>query len=157
MSELALAALREGGIDETLAVLQAAREWAESDDAQERQVLFTIVSDELRHAALAWRTVVWAVGSSEEQEDLRAQLLRLIDDEAHRVNNHQSAARRADFAAVIEPLAERLLRRVDVDWRTVVAAPDRPIEFDHGAVGARASFNLRDAAVAALLDTFTSL
>lgn len=60
-----MAALMEGGIAETLSVLESARQLDDDVDRNEltlneRAGLLTIVSDELRHAALAWRTVAWA-------------------------------------------------------------------------------------------------
>ena len=134
---LARAALAEGGIAETLSVLDAAREYDETDDAQERTVLRMVVADELRHAALAWRTVVWASQVSPNRDTLLANLRR---DVAAQAQSHR------DFGDVIAPLAARLLSDNAVDFDTVLSYPDVEID-EQGST-------LRDAAVNALLKTF---
>lgn len=45
----------EGGIGETLSVVRAAAQLAKVVDPGARKVLETIVSDEARHAGLAWK------------------------------------------------------------------------------------------------------
>ena len=52
----------EGCIGETIAALVAQRAAHAATDPQTRATLETIAEDEARHAALAWRTVAWALG-----------------------------------------------------------------------------------------------
>lgn len=58
---LAVATVREGCVAETLSALQMAEARDRAEDEGERAVLAGIARDEARHAALAWRTVAWAV------------------------------------------------------------------------------------------------
>lgn len=55
-------AVREGCIGETLAALQAEAARDAASDPAVRVVLDRIATDEARHAVLAWRFVVWAIG-----------------------------------------------------------------------------------------------
>ncbi len=58
---IAARAVREGCIGETLAAVQAAEQLARAEDPAVRAALARIAEDESRHAALAWRTVAWAL------------------------------------------------------------------------------------------------
>jgi hypothetical protein len=51
----------EGCIGETLAAAQAAESLARATDPAVVAALQTTIEDEIRHAELAWRTVVWAI------------------------------------------------------------------------------------------------
>jgi hypothetical protein len=51
----------EGCVGETIAALAAERAAARAEDPAIREILEQIAEDESRHAALAWRTVRWAV------------------------------------------------------------------------------------------------
>jgi hypothetical protein len=53
--------VREGCIGETIAAIEAAEARATTQEPHIRAVLGCIQSDELRHAALAWRFVQWAL------------------------------------------------------------------------------------------------
>jgi hypothetical protein len=53
------ALLRDACVNETLAVCQAVAEHAACGDPTVQAVLRTIIDDETRHAALAWRTLRW--------------------------------------------------------------------------------------------------
>ncbi len=61
LTHLAVAAAREGCIGETLTTLVAAEALRGTTDPAVRSVLSRIISDEEQHAALAWRTVAWAI------------------------------------------------------------------------------------------------
>jgi hypothetical protein len=52
---------QEGCVGETLAVLRAQRELADCHDRSTARVLQMIIADETRHAALAYRTLDWAL------------------------------------------------------------------------------------------------
>ena len=61
LASIAARAVREGCINETLAAVQAAEQLARAEDPAVRAALAKIAEDEARHAALAWRTVAWAL------------------------------------------------------------------------------------------------
>eukprot|EP01108_Squamamoeba_japonica_P004384 TRINITY_DN3466_c0_g1_i3.p3 TRINITY_DN3466_c0_g1~~TRINITY_DN3466_c0_g1_i3.p3 ORF type:complete len:289 (+),score=128.99 TRINITY_DN3466_c0_g1_i3:1051-1917(+) len=123
LRQLALAALDEGGIAETLSVLRAAADYdrlvaaggaASTALAQlERDTLLGIVRDETRHAALAWRTVAWA----------SAQSAALADECRAVVAPHRAAhpflGELADRLIGNAAQAQRALTAVDVDLRLV--------------------------------------
>lgn len=58
---LAVATAREGCVAETLSALMVDEARTHTEHAGERAVLTTLARDESRHAALAWRTVAWAI------------------------------------------------------------------------------------------------
>jgi hypothetical protein len=64
LASLAVAAVREGCVGETLAALIAQVGAAQARDPAVRAVLKQIAADETRHAQLAWRFVQWALGRS---------------------------------------------------------------------------------------------
>jgi hypothetical protein len=72
---LAVATAREGCVAETLSALQVAIA-RDHHDGPEREVLTTLADDEARHAALAWRTLRWAldVGGDEVRAAVAAAL-----------------------------------------------------------------------------------
>ena len=62
---MALSTALEGCVEETLSCLVAAEQAARCvDDRLVRAALCSIVKDEARHAALAWRALAWAVAQS---------------------------------------------------------------------------------------------
>lgn len=66
LRDIALAAVAEGCVGETVAAMSATRALAGCNEPEVRAVLETIAVDELRHAELAWRFVAWAVAASAE-------------------------------------------------------------------------------------------
>ena len=64
----------EGCVGETIAALAAERAAARAEDPAIREMLEQIAEDESRHAALAWRTVRWAVreGGRDVSDAVRA-------------------------------------------------------------------------------------
>ncbi len=73
LAELAVRTFLEGCVEESVATLCALRQHAACVFPAVRDVLSEIVEDESRHAALAWRTVAWAL---REGGDDVAQALR---------------------------------------------------------------------------------
>jgi hypothetical protein len=55
--------IREGCIGETVAAMEAREALEDVRDSAVRAVLETIARDEVRHAALAWRTLRWVIAS----------------------------------------------------------------------------------------------
>jgi hypothetical protein len=74
---LAVATAREGCVAETLSALQMAVARDQAEGA-ERVALVEIAADEARHAALAWRTVRWAL--SVGGEPVRSAVLRVFEE-----------------------------------------------------------------------------
>ncbi len=70
----------EGCVAETVATLAATRALAGCRDQEVARVLARIVRDETRHAALAWRTVAWALarGGAPVAAALRAQAAAMM-------------------------------------------------------------------------------
>jgi hypothetical protein len=66
LEQVAVSAVLEGCIGETLAAVQAAEQLARATDPAVRGALATIAEDEARHAELAWRFVAWAIGAGGE-------------------------------------------------------------------------------------------
>jgi hypothetical protein len=58
---LAVATAREGAVAETISALQMAEAASRASDPAVRAALRDIAADESRHAALAWRTLRWAL------------------------------------------------------------------------------------------------
>lgn len=78
LAELAVRVLREGCIGESIAALAAERALAAAHDPEARSALRIIAADEARHAALAWRTVGWAVAAG--GADVVVALRRTLED-----------------------------------------------------------------------------
>jgi len=72
------ALLREGCIGETLAVLDAAARLALATDPAVCDALQTILDDEARHAALAWRAMAWLLET--DDGSVRAHLEAVLAD-----------------------------------------------------------------------------
>ena len=137
IGELAEAVLREGCVGETLSVLESARQVDDGADmdAVERAVLHGIVRDELKHSALAWRTLAWASqGAGAER------LQRVVDELEH---TYASPA----FDQLVRPLANCLLG--NDRWSEAVASSDAV--FDGNAPSIEAE------AIRSLLKTFASV
>ena len=124
LADLADAALREGGVAETLSVLDMAAQLDAGQvvDADERAVLLAIVRDETRHAALAWRTVTWASRSSGDKQLVARLFATLAQLELDAPSVHKAA-----FASLIRPLANGLIAH-DGEWRAVVQSHDVELE-----------------------------
>lgn len=71
---VAVAAVREGCLAETVSAALAAREAARAVDPDVRAALERIADDEARHAALSWRLVAWLVrtGDAEVRQAVHA-------------------------------------------------------------------------------------
>lgn len=67
-ASLALETLRDGCIGETLAVAMAVEQLRHAADPAVRTVLSRIITDETRHAELAWDTLSWATSHMEQAE-----------------------------------------------------------------------------------------
>ena len=61
LTQLAVATVKEGCINETLSTLLLAEQLEQASHPGVRKALATMVADETRHAELAWRTVAWAI------------------------------------------------------------------------------------------------
>ena len=124
LAELAAATVLEGCINETCAALEALTARDLCEEPVVREVLAEIAADEARHAALAWRTVAWAlrVGGEPVRDAVRAAFRRgLAADEGPtetdgcppgqgRLSASQRAdVRRAALRSVIRPQAASLL------------------------------------------------
>lgn len=90
LARLARDTFIEGCVGETVSALAATRASSEASGAT-RDVWRLLAADETRHAALAWRTLSWALRSSGPEvgrellafaEDMRAELLRAADAQA---------------------------------------------------------------------------
>jgi hypothetical protein len=78
LADVAVRAVREGCVGETLAAALAAEQAARASDAAVRDVLAGIADDEARHAELAWRTVAWAIKNGDER--VRAAVMAAFAD-----------------------------------------------------------------------------
>jgi len=74
LTRLAVDTFFEGCVAETIATLGASRALASCTDPEVSRLLVRVVRDETRHAALAWRTVAWAIreGGAPVKDALRA-------------------------------------------------------------------------------------
>ena len=61
--ELAVWALRDGAIGETIAAYGVAASLEQTRDPEVRRLLTAIADEELEHAELAWQTVAWAMAA----------------------------------------------------------------------------------------------
>ena len=67
LTSVALAALHEACIGETIAALRAKRQLQHCEDPSTRKALQRIAHDEAKHAALGWQTLRWALANGDEQ------------------------------------------------------------------------------------------
>ncbi len=129
LARLARDVLVEGCIGETVAALCASRAAAGCGDAELAATLRRIANDEARHAALAWKTLAWAVrahGDDSLLGDLHAAVAKLraaalvdalpeADAEADELARHGRLDARARarvlrdaWSEIIEPMLARL-------------------------------------------------
>jgi hypothetical protein len=106
---------------------------------KEMIVLKEIVNDELRHSALAWRTVVWTISID---SSLKSILLSIIDEYQTTTVEDENA-----FNQLIKPLTERLFAD-DIDWKSIINSKDVLIAEEDNDDG------LEKSAINALLKTF---
>jgi hypothetical protein len=108
--------VREGCIGETLAAAEAIEALAQAEDPVVRGVLARIAEDELRHAALAWRHVRWALEDVSPVERSRIlAIVRTAVNEAARAGADPHPPARIDLLAhgVLDaPLRAELRKRV---------------------------------------------
>jgi len=128
LEAFARATVREGCIGEALAAVVAAERYAVCRDQSTSAVLSSLIEDEARHAALAWRTIAWAVseGGAPIRDAVRDELSRAGDivdgfgSEMPPVGQdlrgygvlspvQERTALRAAIASVILPAADALL------------------------------------------------
>ncbi|MES2645117.1 MAG: ferritin-like domain-containing protein [Myxococcota bacterium] len=103
------ATAREGCVAETLSALQMAEARDRATDPEVRAVLTGIARDEARHAALAWKTVRWAIDAG--GEPVRAAVARALAI--------QPSVPGDDVAGLLPPaVARETIRR---GWAEVVA------------------------------------
>ncbi|HTN92604.1 MAG TPA: ferritin-like domain-containing protein [Sorangium sp.] len=132
LAAIAVAAVREGCVGETMASLIARAAEEGAGDPAVRAVLAEIAADEAVHAGLSWQFVAWAI--AEGGESVHAAVARAFEEEAARVlaggagadapsdpvvRHHgrlspreSQAARREAMSAVILPCARSLLARL---------------------------------------------
>jgi hypothetical protein len=126
---LVVAVLHEGCLGETAAALEAREALADAQDPVVRAVLTAIAEEETRHAALAWKTLDWALASGGEQ--VRGWIedeLRVLDapsaarSESHREalaghgvidDETRTAIRHMAVLRVVRPLARAMLERAE--------------------------------------------
>jgi hypothetical protein len=124
--EIAVDAFVEGCVGETTAALMAERAAGSSRDESIAEALATISHDEARHAALAWRTLEWALridrtAVAAAVRRAAAQLRQALPDPRHRPcdprlaefgrldERAQAHAARDAWHAIIEPMVTTML------------------------------------------------
>ncbi len=101
--------IREGCIGETLAAIEAREALEHVTDPAVRAVLEIIARDELRHAALAWRTLGWVVSSGRADRELvRAEVLTALREVRPRVRPDRDDESLRPFGIVDEVRREQL-------------------------------------------------
>jgi hypothetical protein len=121
---LALATFLDACVGETVGTVVAKESAERARDPRVRAVLETIARDEERHAALAWRTLAWAVraGGERVHHALAEALLRIdealapvaarpLDLSAHGVlgSDQEEAVRRRAVEEIVVPCARALI------------------------------------------------
>jgi hypothetical protein len=135
---LAVATFEEGCVGETIAALVAARGHDGASDSAARAALARIAEDEGRHAALAWRTLDWALerGGDEAARAVTQVAARLRPRAPHesaddpRALAHgrlgagaQQRARHDAWIDVIDPILEAMVARYGRASSLRAAAP----------------------------------
>lgn len=110
-SEVVRSLVREACVGETIGAAQAARRAAESDDDDERAVCSRIADDELRHAALAWRSLHWIISRWPRLRPLALSEVRRARSEA------ASTVEPIDHTA-LRSLVDPLIRSLESPSRT---------------------------------------
>jgi len=109
LESLTMAALREGAIGETFSTLQAAvqAEKALSSGQPKTAALWrAIATDESRHAALAWRTLAWAIS---KDASLLVPLNAAIEEQKQITDNNHNPLYSRFVEKLLIPLAEQVL------------------------------------------------
>lgn len=141
LASMAASTADEGCIEETVSCLIAAEQCAKCEDPVVRALLSSLVRDEARHAALAWRTVAWAlsVGGKNVQERLKAVFAKATAttdaSSSHSIDTSASSAdlekfgrlsdstesklRRAAMVEVVLPWASCLLAGSSLEYRKI--------------------------------------
>jgi len=125
--DIAVLAVREACIGETLAAIEAAAALAGATDPHVCGVLRRIADDELRHAALGWRFVAWVIARTDAhgRARLHGAFARAVADADASVGEHvaepelrahgmldgreRSAVRREALRDVVTPIVGALL------------------------------------------------
>jgi hypothetical protein len=120
LAELAVDALREGCINETLGAYAVREVLNSAPDPAVRQTLQTLAEDETRHAALAYRIVAWAlkVGGDE----VRAAVLSALQAPCDRLNTAELALRAGVTSELSGLQVQGLQRVVQPALRVLLAA-----------------------------------
>lgn len=137
LATLAVETFLEGCVGETIAALVAERSLSDATDEAVRATLRVIAEDESSHAALAWRTIAWALQQGGAPVGIA--LLRLLDAPPQIASDGPSAAARrarAMLAAHGRLSAAALTEAVDDAWRDIIAPMLRGLVGHRGAVAA---------------------
>jgi len=123
LAGMAAATAREGCVNETISASMMAVAASQAKDPAVRSAMESIVEDESRHAALAWRTVKWALekGGYEVQQALKEAFSQAPGENydggaSNELTGHgflssqdANAAARHTFDRIIKPAAALLL------------------------------------------------
>jgi hypothetical protein len=119
---LAVETFLEGCVGETIAALVAERSLGSATDEAVRATLRVIVEDESRHAALAWRTVAWAV--QQGGAPVATALLAMIEAPPQIASDGPSAVAKRNRAMLLAHGrldGASLTQAVDDAWRDIIA------------------------------------
>jgi hypothetical protein len=106
--------IREGCIGETVAAMEAREALVDIRDPALRAVLETIARDEVRHAALAWRTLRWVIVSGRaSRASVRDEMTRAMQEGAAPVAR-DTAAGALRAVGDIGPACRHELRRMAI-------------------------------------------
>jgi hypothetical protein len=112
--------IREGCIGETVAAIEAIEALEHVTDPAVRAVLNVIAPDELRHAALAWRTLAWVLSSGRaERELVHAEVLTALGEIRPRARSDRHDEALRPFGVVSE------VRREDLRAMAISSVIDR--------------------------------
>jgi len=122
LAMLAVETFLEGCVGETIAALVAERSLSGATDEAVRATLRVIVEDESRHAALAWRTIAWAL--QQGGAPVAMALLALLEAPPQIASDGPSAIARRNRAMLLAHGrldAASLTGAVDDAWRDIIA------------------------------------
>lgn len=134
LAMLAVETFLEGCVGETIAALVAERSLGGATDEAVRSTLRVIVEDESRHAALAWRTIAWAV--QQGGAPVAMALLAIADAPPQIASDGPSAIARRNRAMLLAHGrldAASLTQAVDDAWRDIIAPMLRDLVGSRGA------------------------
>jgi len=160
LTALALAAAREGCLDETLSTLELAADYDdERTAAVEQRILESLAWDEARHAGLAWRTVDWVC--EQDPEACQATLAHVLSSDAMRRSVSQRFGAREDAGQdYLIGVSARLLGFL-LQWlqstreRRATLCADHQVQLEHDFVKGpdfRQNFRLMPRIAAAIRD-----